>query len=366
MSRIERTEDRRSAILAAALMLFLAVATALTGRSEVAAAISQTTTATAAQQQTTASVADVAEAANKAVVTVTNLQNGFDPFNRGQQTGEIPVGVGSGYIIDTDGHVVTNSHVVQGGNDFEVQFYDGTTVDATLVGQDVFQDVAVLQLDLKGGQSVPGTLAFGDSDKVRAGDQVIAIGSPYGDYTNTVSDGIVGAVDRDLATGAGYDLPNLLQHDAPIYPGNSGGPLLDMNGKVIGMNVAKAVTGTLGNQMDANIGFAIESNAVKPIVDEIIKTGEYARPYLGIRSQPQPDGPVVVSVERGSPADNAGLQPGDVITAVDRQAIDRQHSFIDMLIFEHRPGDKVDLTVDRNGQSVDVTVTLGERPADTN
>jgi len=363
-----------AALLAVLLMALVAVNAPVTfaGTSGATATISA---AAQTSNSTNSSIADVAAKANPATVTVLNLQqiNQSGPFGdngnggNGSSNGDVvPVGSGSGYIVDEQGHVVTNAHVVAGGADFQVQLYDGTTIDATLVGADEYQDVAVLQLDLASGQTVPGTVSFGDSDAVRAGDTVVAIGSPFGEYTNTVTSGIVNAVDRSLDTGSGYMLPNLVQHDADIYPGNSGGPLLNMAGEVIGMNVAKAIntTASFGSE-ETNIGFAIESNAIKSLVDQIITTGKVARPYLGIRTQPTMQGQGVMSVETGGPADTAGLQAGDLITGIDGQEIDIDHPFINQLIFDHQPGDTVSLTVERNGGEVTVSVTLGERPAET-
>jgi S1-C subfamily serine protease len=334
----------------------------------------QETTAPSAstQQSPLNSVADVAAKVNPAVVTITNLQTQVDPFS-GHATGDgkaMPVGAGSGFIIDAAGHVVTNYHVVQGGESFEVRFYDGTTVSATLVGGDQLQDVAVLQLELAAGQSVPDTVALGDSNGVRAGDQVIAIGSPYGELTNSVTTGTVNAVNRELDTGEGYALPNLLQHDASIYPGNSGGPLVNLSGEVVGINVAKASQLT-GMDSSDSIGFAIEIDAVTQIVNEIIADGQFDRPYLGVQAQPvisrdqqSIDGQGIITVEPGSPADKAGLQAGDIITAVDGVTLDQDHQFINLVIFDHQPGDTVTLTVDRDGQTQQIQVTLGTRPAE--
>jgi S1-C subfamily serine protease len=330
-----------------------------------------TTQTTGAQtgSATSSAVADVAEKANPAVVTITNYQPLRNPFTGEAESGSAqPYGVGSGYIIDAQGHVVTNWHVIQGGTAFTVRLYDGSTLDATVVGYDQFQDVAVLQLDLSNGQEVPGVLSFGDSNTVRAGDEVVAIGTPYGEYPNYVTSGTVGAVDRALNAGDGYALPNLIQHSAPIYEGNSGGPLLNMNGEVIGMNVAKATqTSRLGLNIDdqGGIGFAIESNAIKGLVEEIITTGKVVRPYLGIDSRAIMSGQAIVGVQPGTPADEAGLRAGDVITGIDGQEIDNEHPFLNMLLFDHQPGDTVKLSVDRNGQEITITVTLGERPADT-
>lgn len=323
---------------------------------------SQLTTAQESQ-----SLSDVEATANQAVVTITNYQPRQNAFPGQAQSNEVvPYGVGSGYIIDDTGHVVTNNHVVAGGTAFEVEFIDGTTVDATLVGTDPFQDVAVLELDLNANQELPGVLSFGDSDTVRTGDDVIAIGSPYGKYKNTVSEGSVGAVDRALAEANGLALPNLIQHSAPIYEGNSGGPLLNTDGDVIGMNVAKETNSQTGlNANDqSGIGFAIESNAVKEIVTEIVETGTYDRAYLGISSQDVNIGQEVMTVEPNTPAAGAGLQEGDVITAIDGQAFDRSHRFANELLFDYRPGDTVTLSVERGGESISVDVTLGTRPAD--
>ncbi len=360
---------KRSAI-GAALIVGLAGGSAA-GLLDRAGAQETTTPPAITQQSPLNSVADVAEKVNPAVVTITNLQTQVDPFS-GHATGNgeaVPVGAGSGFIIDEAGHVVTNFHVVQGGESFEVRFYDGTTVSATLVGGDQLQDVAVLQLELASGQKVPGTVALGDSTSVRAGDQVIAIGSPYGELTNSVTTGTVNAVDRELDTGEGYALPNLLQHDASIYPGNSGGPLVNLSGEVVGINVAKASQLT-GMDSSDSIGFAIEIDAVKQIVDEIVNDGQFDRPYLGVQAQPVLSrdqqsiaGQGIIAVEPDGPAEKAGLKAGDIITAVDGVTLDQDHQFINVVIFDHQPGDTVTLTVERDGQTQQIEVTLGTRPA---
>src|SRR6476620_6840564 len=240
---------------------------------------------------------------------------------------------------------------------------DGTIVPAKFVGSYSLQDVAVLKLDLSGGEKIPGTVKIGDSSTLRPGDTVIAIGSPYGELTNSVTTGTVNAMDRSLDTGQGYDLPNLIQHDANIYPGNSGGPLVNLQGEVVGINVAKAFSSSSTGA--DGIGFAIESNAVKDIVTQIVDTGSYARAYLGISAQPivgqdgqSIAGEGVMEVTTGTQADDAGLQ------AVDGVTIDADHQFINEAIMNHKPGDTVKFTVDRNGQSQEITVTLSTRPAD--
>lgn len=299
------------------------------------------------------SVADVAERADPAVVTIVNRAAAAPGGDE-----SIPVGTGSGFITDVDGHVVTNSHVVAGADELEILFFDGSETTATIVGRDALQDIAVLQLELAAGQDVPGVLAFGDSDAVRAGEDVVAIGSSLGAFTNTVSSGIVGAVDRSLP-----NLPNLIQHDAEIYPGNSGGPLLNLAGEVIGVNAAGISDGRSAT-VPARLGFAIESNAVREVVDELIANGVVRRAWLGIRGGPVEGGQLIESVEEATPAAAAGLQAGDVIVAFDGADLSGRVGLLDLL-FEREPGETVTLTVDRDGAEQAIAVTLGERPAET-
>ena len=357
---------RKTAKLTTILAMLLLGLFAINSPATYAATGSNSNAVAQLQQANSSAIADVAAEANPATVTVYNLQAQQNQFGDQSSTDVVPVGSGSGYIIDEAGHVVTNNHVVEGGAAFEVRFEDGTMVDATLVGTDAFQDVAVLQLDLSDGETVPGTVQFGDSSDLRAGDEVSAIGSPFGEYANTVTAGIVNAVDRSLDTGEGYLMPNLIQHDADIYPGNSGGPLLNDAGEVVGMNVAKAVAPTMGNTTEqTNIGFAIEGNEVKEIVDELIADGSVARSYLGIRTELTVNGQSIVSVEPDGPAAEAGLQAGDLVVEVDGDAITEENPFINELIFDHKPGEVVDLSIERNGESMTIEVTLGERPAET-
>ena len=362
------------ALIAALLFALLAINAPITFAQSTSSTVAQSPSAQQSNGLATTSssavlldqsVESVAKQANPAVVTITNYQSGVN--RRTGQTATQPVDSGSGFIISAEGYVVTNYHVIDGGSSFEVQLMDGTTVNATLAGGDPIQDVAVLKLELKSGQSVPGTLSFGDSSTVAAGQQVVAIGTPYGEYPNSVSTGIVNAIDRSLDEGNGLSMPNLIQHDAPIYPGNSGGPLLNLNGEVIGMNVAAATDPSTNGQTATGIYFAIDSNTVKEIVNTVIKTGKYDRAYIGIQSQPTQDGSgvQVVSVESGTPGETAGLQPGDVITAVDGNAISAKAPFANQLLFDHKPGDTVKLTVERGGSEITVSVTLGVRPTTT-
>jgi 2-alkenal reductase len=310
-----------------------------------------------------------------AVVTVINEQaapqglQGAAPGSGGQGNQLQPTGIGTGFLIDQQGHIVTNAHVVEGGTAFQVILQNGDKRDAKLVGADPVSDLAVIQIS----GSVPGTLPFGNSDQLQVGQSVLAIGSALGDFTGTVTEGIIGALGRDIPLQPGMAAySNLIQHDAAINPGNSGGPLVDANGKVIGVN-------TLGINDMPQVGpvqglfFAIPSNEVQRIVQTLITSGSVAYPYLGaqlveltpdVASQynlPVQYGAYIARVEQGGAAQQAGIQKGDIITAIGGQKIDSQNSFAELL-FSHKPGDQVDVTLQRNGQEQHVTVTLGQRP----
>jgi 2-alkenal reductase len=322
------------------------------------------------------SVAEIAELANPAVVTITNLaamaeQAGSQEVAQAETAEEsvpqaenvLPVGTGSGFIIDESGIVVTNSHVVFGADELEVRFFDGTTVPGTVVGLDDpdLLDVAVVQLELPAGTTVPGVLTLGDSAAVRSGDRVVAIGSALGEFTNTVTEGMVNAVSRSLGT---YGLSSLIQHDAEIWRGNSGGPLLNMQGEVVGVNSAGLSSNEMSATSAADIAFAISSNAVQAIVDEVLATGTVARPYLGIVGQPVANGHEISVVEEGMPAAQAGLQAGDIIVAVNGQALDGETNLLE-LIFGFRPGDTVTLEILRDGAQQTIDLVLGTRPVNS-
>jgi len=275
----------------------------------------------------------------------------------------VPAGVGSGFIVDQDGHVITNAHVVAGAQDLTVTLSDGTDVPATVVGKDDLLDVAVLQLDLPAGTKIPGVVSFGDSSKLRPGDSVVAIGTALGSYPNTVSEGTVNGMHRSL--GGEYPLSAMIQHDAEIWHGDSGGPLLDLQGEVIGINTAGIGSGMMGQDTSAaSMGFAVEGNLACNAAAELLADGHIVWPYLGIQAESTPQGENVADVVADGPSAKAGLQTGDVITEVDGQKVDRQHTLLDLL-YGHKPGDVVNLTVDRNGTTSTMPVTLGERPAET-
>jgi 2-alkenal reductase len=300
---------------------------------------------------------------NPAVVTIENRQ-------KSASGSELTASMGSGFIIDNEGHIVTNQHVVDGADALVVVLLDGTKADATLVGADSFQDVAVIKMD----GDVPGMVAFADSSTVQPGQSVLAIGSALGEFRNTVTDGIIGGVNRSLDTGEGYLLGHLIQHDAPINPGNSGGPLLNLTGEVIGMNTA-VVRGGFGQAGSEGLGFAIASNAVKSYVDEIIAHGAVTHPYVGVSfrslsslgGSTAGDAPapvMLVDVLSDGPAASAGLVAGDQIMAVEGVTLDGEHQFLNE-VYKHKPGDTIRFTVKhQDGSQDEVKITLGERTTD--
>jgi S1-C subfamily serine protease len=356
--------------------------------------------APAAAQATEMSVADVAEKANPAVVSILNLQPigeadlsgfpGIDGFpdmpevpgidelpgideapgadDDGAEQVEdsvdsdtlVPAGTGSGFIVDDIGHVITNAHVVAGAEELTVALADGTEVPATVVGSDALLDVAILKLDLPAAESVPGITTFGDSSSLRAGDQVVAIGNALGSFPNTVSEGTVNATERSFPAEGG--LTTWIQHDAEIWHGNSGGPLLNLRGEVVGVNTAGIGSGMMGADTgSADMAFAVEGNTVCQAAADLLANGEIVWPYLGIQGEATAEGQSVVEVVEEGPSAAAGIEPGDVITAFDDQEITPQNSLLDLL-FGREPGDVVSLTVEREGAPQTFQVTLGERP----
>lgn len=322
------------------------------------------------------SVADVAERVNPAVVTITNMQRGLSagasegampaiPGLPGEAPapdrpqGAVPVGTGSGFIIDAAGNVVTNAHVVDGSDNLSVRFEDGTEVGATLVGQDDLLDIAVIKLDLAAGRDVPAIACFGDSSNLRPGDEVVAIGSALGEFTNTVTSGTVNGKDRDLD---GYGLGRLIQHDAEIWQGNSGGPLLNLKGEVIGVNAAGISSEQMGTS-PADMSFAIDGNAAKDVVEQLIEDGSVDRPFLGIQGQALPLGHMVDDVVPGSGADEAGILPGDIVVAINGTNVSRKDTLLSLLL-AYQAGDEVQIVVDRGGDQLTFDVVLGERPSD--
>jgi putative serine protease PepD len=263
---------------------------------------------------------------------------------------------GSGFEVDTSGDIVTNQHVVQGATAIKVTFQDGTTAKATLVGTDPSTDIAVIKVDVAASKLSP--LTFGSSADVQVGQPVAAIGSPFG-LPETLTSGIISALDRTISAPNHFSISGAIQTDAPINHGNSGGPLLNSSGQVIGVN-AQIESDSGGND---GVGFAIPSDAVKSVSDTIIAGGKVQHAYLGITiSTPTSGaGAQVSSVKAGTPAANAGLKAGDVITAVDGTPVASADD-LTAKVSAHQPGDKVTLTITRNGSSQKLDVTLGTHP----
>lgn len=273
---------------------------------------------------------------------------------------------GSGFFISDQGYIVTNNHVVEGTNSVNVILSNGSQEKATVVGTDQYNDIAVLKTDGK----VPAVAALGNSDVLKPGESVIAIGSPLGDFKNTVTVGVVSATGRSIDTGQGYQIEGLIQTDAAINQGNSGGPLVDLAGQVIGINTL-IVRNTGSGAVAEGLGFAIPIDTAQAVAAQIIQKGYFAHPYLGIAYQPiAPDianaynlpvqwGVYVTRVASNSPASKAGLQQGDIITRVGSVELDETHSYLNTL-YTYKPGDQVSLSVIRNGKTIEMQVTLGE------
>jgi len=318
----------------------------------------------------------------------TQRQSPGAPRTPNQPPSGVQVASGSGFVLDKQGHIVTNDHVVDGASQIEVTFLDGTTVHAKVTGQDPSSDLAVIQVDVNPLLLVPVDL--GDSAPLVVGQPVFAIGNPFGQLW-TMTSGIVSAVGRTVHSGtSNYSIPEVVQTDASINPGNSGGPLLDSQGRVIGVN--EQIESQSGSS--SGVGFAIPVNIVKRVAPALIKDGHYNYAWLGVTGSDLTldlkeamnlptdlRGALVLEVASGGPADKAGLQGsqrqatiygsqtpvgGDVITAVDKQPVKGMDEVIDYLFTSKQPGDKITLTVLRNGQQQDITVTLGQRPANTN
>ena len=324
--------------------------------------------------------------------TGSNLQNfpGFNNNDNNNQTPQFSQALGSGFFWDTNGDIVTNNHVVDGATKIEVTFSDGSTVPATVVGQDPYSDLAVIKISGSADKIHPVTMA--NSAQVKVGEIAIAIGNPYG-FEGSMSIGNVSGLGRDLpssqvdsTTGATYSIPDVIQTDAWINPGNSGGVLVNIEGQVIG--VTSAIESNSGSS--SGVGFAIPAEIVSKVVPSLISSGTYAHPYLGVSGTDlTPDiaqamnlpadtrGALIETVTAGGPAANANLQPsnttvtingvqgtvgGDVITGIDGQTINSMSDIIAYLASHTTVGQTISMTILRDGKTQTVQVTLGSRP----
>jgi len=307
----------------------------------------------------------VVDKVSPAVVSIVVKTTDFDIFSGFTDTYES--GIGTGFIVDSNGLIITNSHVVNDPNgEYSVVLKDGTTYSVDKIHLDEYSDIAILEITAR---NLP-TVEFGDSDSLKVGQKAIAIGNALGRFDNTVTVGVISGTAREVQASSGFGqrktYENVIQMDAALNPGNSGGPLLNSSGQVIGVNVAT----TLGAE---NIGFAIPVNVVKPILASFIEKGKIVRPYLGVsyvlitkelaKSRNMPEGAYVSSVMQNSPADKAGLKRGDIILKVNNEKITGENT-LSKVISTLEVGDKVTLTIDRSGKELTISATLAEMPND--
>lgn len=271
---------------------------------------------------------------------------------------------GSGFIITTDGYILTNYHVIENSNSITVSMYDGTSYDAALIGYDESNDIAVLKIEEEGLTPV----VLGDSDNLNVGDSVVAIGNPLGELTFSLTAGLVSAKDRQVTLSSNVTM-NLLQTDCAINSGNSGGALFNLYGEVIGVTNAKYSSSSSSGASIDNIGFAIPINSIRSIVESIIEKGYISKPYMGVtvsdvstESQMYglPQGAAIYSVVEGGPAEKAGLQTGDIITGADGTGITCREDLVNV-VGGMKVGDELTVTVYRQGEILDITVVIEEQ-----
>ncbi|HEX7626240.1 MAG TPA: trypsin-like peptidase domain-containing protein [Gaiellaceae bacterium] len=301
----------------------------------------------------TLTVGQVAKAATPSVVEIDATSNGgSSPFPYGRN-GSTQSAEGTGFIYDTKGDIVTNQHVIDGASSVSVKLSDGSTYKATVVGGDASTDIAVIHIDAPAAKLVPLSLA--DSSKVAVGDGVVAIGNPFG-LDDTVTSGIVSAINREITSPDNSPIEGAIQTDAAINHGNSGGPLLDLHGKVIGIT-SQIQSDSGGND---GVGFAVPSNTVQTIAEQLISSGKAQHALLGVSVKTAANGVAVADVSNGSAADNAGVKAGDVITAVGGTTVTTAEQ-LRAIIDSHQPGDKLSLTILRSGSTKTIDATLGTR-----
>jgi len=331
---------------------------------------------------------------------IQDLQNRIEILDTINQTGLMPwstiydqlkdsvvliqtnLGLGSGFVYDLKGHIITNHHVIEDADTIQVTFLDGNVTSASVIAMDIYSDIAVIKVDPD--VTTLHSVVLGSSSDLTVGEPVAAMGNPFG-LSDTLTAGIVSSVERTMDAAGGYVIIDIIQIDAAVNPGNSGGPLVNLHGQVVGVNTAiQSETGTF-----TGIGFAIPSDTVKREIDNLIESGDYKHPWLGVSvlevnialadaiGLEKPQGILVVEVTSGSPADLAGLRGGDEAAAVDGQDVTLGGDVIvevdglpvrtmaDLVVYMERntsPKDSVDLGIIRDGQELSLTVNLGERP----
>lgn len=308
-------------------------------------------------------IVDVVDKVSPSVVSIVVKSVAFDIFS-GPTTSE--EGIGTGFIVDSNGLIVTNSHVVDSlKGEYSVVLKDGTTYEVNKIHLDEATDLAILEITARGLSVVE----FGDSDNLKVGQKAIAIGNALGRYQNTVTLGIVSGISRSLTASSGFGgatkvYEGAIQTDAAINPGNSGGPLLNSSGQVIGINVATSYGAE-------NVSFAIPVNTLKPILEGFLKEGKIVRPYIGVyytvitseiaSLRDLPEGAFISRVIAGSPAEKAGLRRGDIITKIDNIDIN-EDTTLSEAISQNKVGDKVSLVIDRGGSTITRDVVLSDTP----
>lgn len=319
-----------------------------------------TITNTDVESAVTGTVEQVGPAVVTVLANIPGQSSAFGMSGGGQSSG-------SGVIISAEGYILTNFHVIEGADEVSVVLADGSERAAQVINFDELDDLAVLQAE----GEMPAVAPLGNSDQLNPGETVIAIGSPLGTFKNTVTVGVVSGTDRMIDTGNGYQMEGLIQTDAAINQGNSGGPLVNLAGEVVGINTLIVRGGGAGSAVAEGLGFAIPSNKVNIISSQIIQNGYFARPYLGVRSQdispsianryslPVEWGTYVFTVVPGSPAAQAGVEEEDIIIAIGQQDINEEDSFANLL-YSYVPFDSVEVEVFRNGERLSLNVTLGE------
>jgi len=354
----------KTAIAVTILALLLATTACAIGTSSAPTSTptsSYSPTATSPEDYNLPSITDVVDQVNPAVVSIVVGTVSYNWFMQPVPSEQ----AGSGVIIDTEGHIVTNNHVVEDATSITVSLTDGRSFDATLVGTDPSTDLTVIKID---GGDLP-TASFGNSSALRVGDWVVAIGNALAlEGGPTVTVGVVSAMGRTIEVDSETTLYDLIQTDAAINPGNSGGPLINLQGEVIGINTAK-----ISSVEVSGVGFAISANSALPVIDELITKGYVSRPYLGVslvtvtptivRSYDLrvDKGAMIYYLNPGTPASNAGLRPGDVITGFDDIEIETADDVI-LAIRNHSIGDTVQIKYYRGSSLQIVSVTLIEKP----
>lgn len=311
-------------------------------------------------------VTQAVEKVSPSVVTVINnlteVRRGFFGSQRIQRRGS-----GSGVIVSKDGYIITNNHVVEGFNSLEVILSDGKTLPAEFIGGDKFADVAVIKVD----GSWNNYAQLGNSDILKPGESVIAMGSPLGEFQNTVTVGVVSALGRSIETAQQFSMEDLIQTDAAINRGNSGGPLVNLAGQVVGINTLIVRGSGYSGDIAEGLGFSIASNTVDAVAKQLIAQGYVARPYLGINwlpinppmaerySLPVKWGVYISEISQSSPAYKGQLRVGDIITKIGDEEVNEKNPFINILL-KHKPGDKVKVKYYRNDDEKTSMVTLGK------